>query len=333
MADNNTAEAEVIEITRDGEIVPINLLDRAVAKGATVEVLERLMALQERWEANQARKAFDAAMSEVRKKLPAIVKNRAVDFTSNKGRTNYRYEDLHSVTEALSPVMAAHGLSFRWKTESGSAEEITVICIVSHAAGHTESTSLTARHDHSGNKNPIQAMGSTVTYLQRYTLKAALGVAAAEDDDGRQAQPEQQKAKAAPLRQSAQQEIKRTVELFEQFELSQEDLEEFVGKPAAEWGNAESKALGAFFKDQKAAKAAGEEQRRRNNEEDKDSDLPTPAQMVALTNALEASTVDEDGLNRWLNMNYGVATLAELSAEHFDDVTDWLKSQKSQEAS
>src|SRR5690606_5500273 len=38
--------------------------------------------------------------------------------------------------------------------------------------------------DSSGSKNAIQAIGSTLTYLQRYTLIQALGLAASDDDDG-----------------------------------------------------------------------------------------------------------------------------------------------------
>src|SRR6185503_4639414 len=41
--------------------------------------------------------------------------------------------------------------------------------------------------DASGSKNAIQAIGSTLTYLQRYSLVQALGLAAAEDDDGKNA--------------------------------------------------------------------------------------------------------------------------------------------------
>ena len=47
-------------------------------------------------------------------------------------------------------------------------------CVVSHRLGHSEENTLTAGRDESGNKNNIQAVGSTITYLQRYTLKAAL---------------------------------------------------------------------------------------------------------------------------------------------------------------
>jgi hypothetical protein len=55
--------------------------------------------------------------------------------------------------------------------------------------GHSERTTLSATADTSGSKNSIQAIGSTVTYLQRYTLLAAVGLAAGGDDDGQAASP------------------------------------------------------------------------------------------------------------------------------------------------
>jgi hypothetical protein len=61
---------------------------------------------------------------------------------------------------------------------------VTVTCIVSHRDGHFEENTLCAGRDESGNKNSIQSIGSTSTYLQRMTLKAALGLAVSSDDDG-----------------------------------------------------------------------------------------------------------------------------------------------------
>jgi hypothetical protein len=57
-------------------------------------------------------------------------------------------------------------------------------CVLSHSDGHEEETWLSAPDDHSGNKNDIQAIASTATYLQRYTLKLALGLSAGPDTDG-----------------------------------------------------------------------------------------------------------------------------------------------------
>jgi hypothetical protein len=168
-------------------MTPMVMLDRAVASGASVEVMEKLMGLQERWEKNQARKAFDNAMAAAKAEIPVITKNREVDFTSAKGRTNYKHEDLAGIARQVDPILTKHGLSYRYRTSSLPNEPVTVTCIVSHRDGHSEENTLAAGRDETGNKNSIQAVGSTITYLQRYTLKAALGLAAAGDDDGKAA--------------------------------------------------------------------------------------------------------------------------------------------------
>lgn len=166
-------------------LTPMDMVGRAVASGASIEVVEKLMALHERWEANQARKAFDEAMSAAKSEIPIIFKSREVDFTSAKGRTHYRYEDLAEIAKTVNPILGRHGLSYRFRTTSPANEPVTVTCIVSHRLGYSEENTLSAGRDESGNKNSIQAVGSTLTYLQRMTLKAALGLAASADDDGR----------------------------------------------------------------------------------------------------------------------------------------------------
>ncbi len=165
-------------------LTPMEMIDRAVSTNASVETLTQLMNLQERWEANQARKAFDEAMARAKANMPAIIKSKKVDFTTGKGRTNYQYEDLASIMNQIGPVLSENGLSVRYRTAADPNSPIAVTCIISHRMGHSEENTLMAGRDDSGNKNSIQAIGSTVTYLQRYTLKAALGLAAAADDDG-----------------------------------------------------------------------------------------------------------------------------------------------------
>jgi hypothetical protein len=98
----------------------MDMLNRAVSSGASLDMVEKLMTLQERWEANQARKAFDNAMAAAKAEIPNITKNREVDFTSQKGRTHYRYEDLGEIARVVSPILAKHGLSYRYRTTSPS---------------------------------------------------------------------------------------------------------------------------------------------------------------------------------------------------------------------
>jgi hypothetical protein len=57
-------------------------------------------------------------------------------------------------------------------------------CRVSHVAGHYEETKMIGEPDQSGGKNNIQAKGSTMTYLQRYTLNTLLAIATEDDNDG-----------------------------------------------------------------------------------------------------------------------------------------------------
>ena len=166
-------------------ITPMDMLDRAVATGAPIETLEKLLSLQERWEANQARKAFDDAMAAAKAEIPVIFKSRVVDFTSAKGRTHYRYEDLAEIAKTVNPILGKHGLSYRFRTSSAVNEPVSVTCVVSHRLGYFEENTLTGPRDDSGNKNSLQQVGSTLTYLQRMTLKAALGLAASDDDDGK----------------------------------------------------------------------------------------------------------------------------------------------------
>lgn len=177
-------EAQETTLQPATPITPMALLERAISSGAGMDVIEKFMDLEERWGKNQARKAFDEAIAAAKAEIPNITKNREVDFTSQKGRTNYRYEDLGNIAKVVSPILAKYGLSYRYRATSNLNEPVTVTCIVSHRDGHAEEITLSAGRDESGNKNSIQAVGSTITYLQRMTLKAALGLAVSNDDDG-----------------------------------------------------------------------------------------------------------------------------------------------------
>ena len=174
------------QVVASEPMTPMALMYEAVQKGASPEIIEKLMNLQERWERNQNRKAFERAISAAMPELPAIIKNREAAFdTKMGGRKSYKFEDFAAIAEAVSPVLFRHGLWFRFKLASDE-KSVTVTCILSHVDGYTEENPLTSVHDPSGGKNPLQALGSAISYLQRYTLKAALGLAptSRQDDDG-----------------------------------------------------------------------------------------------------------------------------------------------------
>jgi hypothetical protein len=166
---------------------PADLIAMALDRQADPNVLSKLMDLQERWEAQKARKEYVLAMTAFKREAPAVLKkNDRVDFTTQKGRTVYNYANLGSIVQEMTALLGKHELSAAWETAQNDKGMISVSCHITHSAGHRETVTLEGPPDISGNKNAIQAIGSAVTYLQRYTLLAALGLATTEeDDDGR----------------------------------------------------------------------------------------------------------------------------------------------------
>lgn len=160
---------------------PMAVIDRAIATGATPETLGKLLDLQERWEAGQAKKAFIAAMAVARMKFAPIIKRKS-GYASR-----YKYETLPEVIEAVDGALSENGFSYDWETEDLPDGKIRVTCVITHEAGHSKRNSLSGdprdTADAKANMNGFQRMGGAVTYLQRYTLKAALGIAADDDSD------------------------------------------------------------------------------------------------------------------------------------------------------
>lgn len=169
--------------------IPAAMIQYAMEKGADIEKLEQLFALQQKYEANEARKAYVKAMAEFKRSAPEITKDKQVSFKTDKGITSYMHATIGNVVEQIVGALAAHGFSHRWDVKRGEGGLIIVTCIITHELGHFEETTLEAGLDQSGGKNNIQAMISTKTYLERHSLLAATGLATKNqpDDDGRSA--------------------------------------------------------------------------------------------------------------------------------------------------
>lgn len=150
-----------------------------------VAKLKELLDVQERWEATQAKKAFVQAMAKFKENPPEILKDKNVNYQTSKGTTDYKHATLHNVTSKINTELSKHGLTASWVTSQDNGS-VKVTCKITHIMGHSEETCLSAPPDNTGSKNVIQAIGSTVTYLQRYTLLALTGLATYDqDDDGK----------------------------------------------------------------------------------------------------------------------------------------------------
>lgn len=177
-------ERELPAVVEQHAITPMQMLSMAVAQGADVDKMKQLWELSQLWEANEARKAFVVALNTFKADAPKIIKTKEVTFGA--GKTAYKHALAGVASEQIGAALAGHGISHRWDVEQADGGIIKVTCILTHAQGHSERVSLQASPDTGGSKNSIQAIGSTISYLQRYSLFAATGLVPKDaDDDGK----------------------------------------------------------------------------------------------------------------------------------------------------
>lgn len=177
--------AEIVPVTTP-DTSPSGLLAAAVQNGADPAALATLFDLKLRYEEDEARKAYNMALMNFKQNPPKITKNKHVYYPTSKGSpVDFHHATLDHIVATVAPALAEHGLTFTWSTGSDESGKVRVTCVLRHSDGHCEETTLTAGSDNSGGKNSIQAVGSTTTYLQRYTLLASLGLSSVDDDDGK----------------------------------------------------------------------------------------------------------------------------------------------------
>lgn len=163
---------------------PDHLLTLAVENNFDVDKLEKLLVLKEKWDAAQAKKAFISALTDFQNQCPDLRKTKKVSF--GQGKAEYNYAPLGDIDRQIKGLMKSCGLSKRWEIKD-LEKDIEVTCIITHVDGHSEMTTMKAAPDTTGSKNAIQAKGSTIEYLKRYTLIGALGISTADSDvDGEQ---------------------------------------------------------------------------------------------------------------------------------------------------
>ena len=98
---------------------------------------------------------------------------------------NYgRYATLTGCLEAVKPALNENGLFITQPVEPLDARNMKITTVVYHESGESiELGSVIVSVDTGGRMNINQAAGSAITYGRRYSLCAALGIAAIEDDD------------------------------------------------------------------------------------------------------------------------------------------------------
>ncbi len=158
-------------------------LQRMASDPATdVVKMQAMFAMQMEAMRYSAEVEFNAAMARLQPLLPAIVK------TKENTNTHAKYAEYHNLVKVVRPLASAEGFSWSFNTEpmlSGQTAGMLVSGELMHSLGHKKQFKIWVPNDTGPGRSAVQAIGSSMTYAERYLVKAMFGlVEIGADDDG-----------------------------------------------------------------------------------------------------------------------------------------------------
>jgi hypothetical protein len=156
---------------------PGQMLSIAVQQGADTQKLKELMDLQDRHEVKLARLAYSNAIVHFQAMCPVVIR------TGNNTRFGNQYPQWSSAQPQIKTALVTAQLAVTHLLRQDDKGTITVIGQVRHGpSGHIEEVRLSAQPDYLASKegkavrNEVQAIKSTITYLQWETAACLLGL-------------------------------------------------------------------------------------------------------------------------------------------------------------
>lgn len=175
-----------IEVTQEKNISPAEMIREAVKGGADLDKLEKLLELQIKWEANEARKAFARDFAIAQANILPVLKKKA-----NK-HTGSMYSDLSDVIETAQPIYTKEGFSVTFNEGDCPKEgHARVLADVLHFLGHKEQYHLDVPLDGKGiegkaNMTAIHGKASSIAYGRRYLMCMIWNIPTADNDGNTQ---------------------------------------------------------------------------------------------------------------------------------------------------
>lgn len=156
------------------------MITLAIERGASVEALERLMAIRREVRAEQAKEAYDRAMAAFQAECPIIEKTKAV--STNSGKVAYKYAPIESIVAQVKGLLQKHGFSYSTKMELHD-KGVKSTVRVTHEAGHSEESPMEVPF---GEKTQImsqsQVAAAATTFAKRYAFLNAFGILTGDED-------------------------------------------------------------------------------------------------------------------------------------------------------
>jgi len=122
--------------------------------------------------------ALAAALAAAQAAFPSIPREKEVTVqTKTGGSYKFKYAPLDSILNAVRKPLSENGLAIAQLLDDGD-----LVTMLMHKDGGRIAGRVTLP-----NADGVQALGSAITYLGRYSIQAILGIATEEDDDGNHA--------------------------------------------------------------------------------------------------------------------------------------------------
>jgi len=171
-----TKKTELVVVGNQAE----NLISQAIEKGVNVDTMERLLAMRRELKAEHAKEEFNRAMAEFQSECPIIKKTKKV---LNKDKTTrYSYAPIDSIVNQVRSLLKAHNFSYTIDTKTEN-DKVLAICTVTHAAGHSQTSSFDIPIDKESFMNNQQRFASALTFGKRYAFCNAFGILTGDEDD------------------------------------------------------------------------------------------------------------------------------------------------------
>jgi hypothetical protein len=163
---------------------PVSVLE-AITRAASdpnvdVAKMQQLLDMQERLMRISAEREFEAGLAAVQAAAPRVTHDGKIIV---KGQLRSTYATLEAVDEALRPLTAEHGFSYRFTTEQTDARTLLVTMKVAHRGGHSESVHMPLPIDASDYRSAVQNVRSSISFAKRCMICDYFNVITAGDDN------------------------------------------------------------------------------------------------------------------------------------------------------
>jgi hypothetical protein len=212
-----------------------------LAQNPDAATLRECLAIQREYDREDQRRQFVVAFHNLTKDLPRVLAHdKEVSFLT----THFTHTTIGAAVDAVVPHLVNHGFTHSWRPGNTDKGEISVTCRLSHIGGHYEEVTLKSPPD--AKLKNAQAVMSTVTSLERYTLLGILGIVTKDMGEARGDEDEKPEPRQAPIDQRPIDDKARNanaVTFLMRKGRTVDEAVKVIGRPVAEWTQADRQKI------------------------------------------------------------------------------------------